>query len=476
MGLRQQRICTTKKPGILIATAMRHVCLRKSGIEMKKTLFLVLTPLGILVLLGLGTNYFIQHKEDVTSGEDYKDTREATLFHYFSGSMSGGINEMLDKINQQNETTKVVGHALDHEAFKSMITDSMTKELAPDLFTYWAGAKTQAMVDQGLLEPIDDLWEDASFTHRFPTPIIEAASTYNGRKYLLPIIQHFVVFFYNKHLYTKYGIDPPDTWEEFVEACDIFKKEGVTPFALGARERWPAQFWFDYLLLRKAGPQYRAALMRGEKSYIDREVVDVYATWSSMIKRGYFNKDANNINWAEATERVCRGEAAATLMGTWAIQLLTGSNCKMEAGRDFDFFIFPSINPHFPLAAVGPVDGLVMARGTKHRAIAAKVMAYASEKAPQKLMSVGSGGLTPSREVSVNFYSPFKQRLLKEIQETEHWAFNYDLATPPAVAERGLDSFNELIAFPGEYKEILTYLQETSVDLYSSENAGEIID
>jgi multiple sugar transport system substrate-binding protein/raffinose/stachyose/melibiose transport system substrate-binding protein len=51
---------------------------------------------------------------------------------------------------------------------------------------------------------------------------------------------------------------------------------------LGSRERWPAQFWFDYLLLRTAGPKYRAELMAGEKSYTDPEVVRVMEMWKGI--------------------------------------------------------------------------------------------------------------------------------------------------------------------------------------------------
>ena len=96
------------------------------------------------------------------------------------------------------------------------------------------------------------------------------------------------------------------------------------------------------------------------------------------------------------------------------------------------------------------------------------VLAYASDEAPQKVMSTGSGALAPSREVPPEFYSPFKQRLLKEIQKSDYWAFSYDLSTTFEVAEKGMDSFNELLAFPGEYLEILKYLQESSAQLFAS--------
>ena len=54
------------------------------------------------------------------------------------------------------------------------------------------------------------------------------------------------------------------------------------PISLGSMNRWPAQFWFDYLLLRTAGPEYRAKLMAGEAAYTDPEVVRAMELWAEL--------------------------------------------------------------------------------------------------------------------------------------------------------------------------------------------------
>ena len=349
----------------------------------------------------------------------------------------------------------MVANALNHEAFKSMIVETLQKGNPPELFTYWAGAKTQALVDRGRLEPLDDVW--TSVSSRFPKSIVDAASTYNNHKYLLPITQHLVVFFYNRSLFAEHNINIPTTWHEFLEICQLFKDQGIPANALGAKERWPAQFWFDYLLLRTAGPQYREELMKGKASYDDPEVIEVYRIWSEMLLSGYFNKNANDLDWAEATELVCRGEAAMTLMGTWAIQHFKG--CNFEEEKDFDYFTFPVIKENIAEGAVGPIDGIVLSRDSANHEFAKTVLTYFAETTPQKLMSSGSGALAPSIEVPADFYTPLKQRLFKEIKNTPFWAFNFDLATSPPIAEKVMDSFNELIMFPDQYREILLNLQ-----------------
>jgi multiple sugar transport system substrate-binding protein/raffinose/stachyose/melibiose transport system substrate-binding protein len=70
-------------------------------------------------------------------------------------------------------------------------------------------------------------------------------------------------------------------------------------------------------------------------------------------------------------------------------------------------------------------------------------------------MSKGSGALAPNRQIPSSFYSKLQQRILKTIRKTPYWAFNYDLATPPLVAEIGLDCFARFLDHPGNYKKIL---------------------
>ena len=73
------------------------------------------------------------------------------------------------------------------------------------------------------------------------------------------------------------------------------KEQGVTPIALGSISKWPAQFWFDYLLLRTAGPEYRAQLMAGEASYTDPEVVRAMELWAELAALDCFTEDANAV-------------------------------------------------------------------------------------------------------------------------------------------------------------------------------------
>jgi len=422
---------------------------------MKKIIFIA----GLCIVLISVSIFLFRRSDDIQTNSAPASVRQISLYHYFSGTLSGGLNEMIETVNKRQTDTKVIAQALDHEAFKSMIHATLAKRNPPELFSYWAGARVQELVDLNKLAPIDDLWSRMSLGKRFSKSIAEAACTYNGKEFLLPITQYIVVFFYNKHIFKHEQLAPPATWDEFLNLCRDLKRKGAYPLALGARERWPAQFWLDYLLLRTAGPQYRADLMQGKAAYTDNEVKRVYQIWGELLQNGYFNEDANQLDWAQATELVSQGKAAMTLMGNWAMQVLNDPAYGFTAGQDYDFFPFPTVDQGVPKVAVGPVDGLVLSRESLNLEIAKSVAIYFSETEPQQKMSEGSGAVSPSTQVPRSFYSPFKQRIIAEIESTPHWAFNYDLATPPAAAEQGMDSFNELIEFPDQHLAILENLE-----------------
>ena len=61
-----------------------------------------------------------------------------------------------------------------------------------------------------------------------------------------------------------------------------------------------------------------------------------------MVDKGYFAANANADDWTDAGDKVARGEAAMTLMGTWIGGYWNGIGLK--PGEDYDFFEFPQID------------------------------------------------------------------------------------------------------------------------------------
>lgn len=102
-------------------------------------------------------------------------TTAITFLHYFTGSLSGGLDDMARVFNSQNTQYEIKTVSLDHEAFKTSIQDTLKSGQPPDLYAYWAGARTASLVAD--LEPLDDIWQQAGLDKQFPPSLVRAAMT-----------------------------------------------------------------------------------------------------------------------------------------------------------------------------------------------------------------------------------------------------------------------------------------------------------
>ncbi len=419
---------------------------------------------AVLLVMLLPLNAFSAGNKETDKKVSTGKTR-VTFFHYFSGTLSGGIDALVKDFNAENPKYDLVATPVDHEAFKTSIRVMLAGGNPPDLFSYWAGARVKFLVDAGQLAPIDDVFK-ANDLNKLFSPAILKGCTYNGKKYFLPLTQHFVAFFYNKAIFDKAGVKPPKTWDEFLNVCEKIKATGIKPIALGSKNRWPAQFWLDYLLLRTAGPEYRARLMNGKASYTDPEVENAMGLWKSCFDKGYFVDNPNAYDWAEAATMVGKGQAAMTLMGTWFMQL--DKQIGWKPGVGYDYFRFPDVKKGMVDVALGPFDGVVLPKDARNPKAAKIVLGKLASVNAQATFNKGSGALAPNKNVSDSIYNKLQLRIKKYLSGVTDWAFNYDLATPPPVADVGLNAFSKFVNSPDTYKSILVETQKEAQKAFSN--------
>ncbi len=379
-----------------------------------------------------------------------------TFHHYFSGTLSGGIDEMVGRYNESQSIYQLNAVPIDHEAYKVSILKSFENGTPADLNSYWAGARTQSVTEY--LEPIDEVFEAFELENEFSRALLESASIYDGHYYLIPITQHYVTFYYSLETFEKLNLSEPQTWDEFIKVCESLKSEGITPIGLGAKDKWPAQFWFDYLLLRTAGYQYRTGLMSRENRYDDPEVVYVVEMWKEMLDKGYFNENATDEDWAiDIIPQLMSGEYGMTLMGTW----FSGIMAQEGYDGEYGVFSFPIIDANIPYVSLGPVDGIIVGIDALNKDGAKDAIVQFADLNNQIEMAKGSGAFVPNLKTPESVYSEVHLKMLQDMDRSKYWAFNYDLATEPEIASKGLDFFIEFLSFPDAYELLLKELEES---------------
>ncbi len=392
---------------------------------------------------------------------------EVSVSHYFSGELGkAALTKIFDRYTAKTGITIKDG-PIGHEDYKAGILVRAAGGNLPDIFSYWAGARTQFVVDAGNILPLDDAWKTYGLNDAIVKSVSDSATVYNGKRYLVPFNYHYAGMFYNKKVMEKAGItELPADWSSFKALLATLKAKNIAPIALGTKNRWPGQFWFDYLLLRTAGPEYRAKLMAGSASYTDNEVKTAMKLWKELVDAGYFTQNANADTWTDAADKVARGDAAMTLMGTWITGYWDGNDLK--PGEDYDFFEFPEITKGVPNAVVGPVDGWLVSKNSDNVKAAMDLVSFlVSDAQTSGEWAKAFGAISPNVHVDPNEYTSVMQKAVKTIKNADTYAFNYDLATPPPVAEYGLAMFARFMDNASGYDKYLADVQKGVKDEFN---------
>lgn len=183
----------------------------------------------------------------------------------------------------------------------------------PDIQYLWTWIWTLEDVWAGNMAPLSDYVPEEEIAHWLDTE----SRTFNGKVWTMPWYMLGQIIYYNKDHFEQAGLDPerpPQTWDEFLAACEKLKLAGITPIANGVRDGYGAGAWFDELAKQSLDdPSAYKQVSVGERSWAD----PVFTPWAEklaeLVNKGCFNEDVNSLDFFQGPEVFRRGEAAITL-------------------------------------------------------------------------------------------------------------------------------------------------------------------
>jgi|SRR5665647_1156977 len=275
-----------------------------------------------------------------------------------------------------------------------------------------AAAAPQYVLDAG---GIDSQWiqevqagqwldlSDESFVADYDPGVIDALRV-NGKVYSIPICQQLSSgVFYNKDLFDEAGIEVPTTYSEFEDTIAALQDAGITPFAIGGKDIWPASI----AVLGPMNALYPThedqldlteRLWTGETKFDSPEMVAVM----EQVQMIYQNADPNfaGIEYTTAQGQFANGQAAMTLDGTWGAETYLTANPDLNLG----YFAYPGSedaeqNAHFG----GRIDtSFAIPSNAPHPEEAKKFIEYVSSPKVYEYYIQVSGTIPTQPDVQVS--------------------------------------------------------------------------
>ena len=305
------------------------------------------------------------------------------------------------------------------------------------------------------------MWEHYQWKERI-TESGRSASQVKNKQYGLPIHYYNWGVYYNKALFDKYGLVEPQTWAQFLQICETFKKQGITPISLGSKDDWPVAGWFDYLNLRLNGLAFHQDLMRGEASYLDKRVRLVFEHLGELVERGYFLNEHSEKTWRDALPYLYRDMTGMMLMGNfWTSQIPEALRGK------FSLFRFPQLSETVPFYEEAPTDLLIIPRNATNKEDAAVFLNFMSSESVQFDLNKSLGMLAPQKNspYQEDYFLGIGEDILRAAKGLSQY---YDRDNPQPIALEGMKQIKRFMLNPSELDNVLAELERLSQSSFKS--------
>ncbi|KKI93161.1 sugar transporter [Bacillus sp. SA1-12] len=273
-----------------------------------------------------------------------------------------------------------VKHDVIADQYMDILKTRLIGGTGPDVF-YLDAFEAPALIETGVLEPLDKYVNDEFDVADFEKPMLQAFQQ-KGKTYGFPKDYSTLSLFYNEKMLKEAGVEVPKTWDELQEAAKKLTKDGVYGFGV------TPELARLYFLAESRGGQ----VMTGNKaSFASKEVTDGLQSIFDMRLKEKSAGQPNEVGADSGIEMFGQGKAAMVFEGNWAIPYL----------RD----TFPDVS--YGTAEVPIVEGkkrtmaftvaYVMNKDSEHKEAAWKLIEYLTGKEGMKTWT-SKGYALPTRK------------------------------------------------------------------------------
>lgn len=245
------------------------------------------------------------------------------------------IQAHIKTYEQANPGTTVKVEAMPGENMRTVLQTQLRSGEGPDVFSWGSGpGYAGALAKAGLIYDLTPAYE------QYKWPIYDFAKqrvTFDGKIVGIPGEMETIGLFFNKDMFAEQGLAQPKTLGDLLATAQKFKDVKKTPIAAADQEGWPGGHMLSMALSSRIGSQGMDALIKGETSWNNPDVVASLQLWKDLNAGGLLPKSPTSVTTDNAAALFYSGDAAVLPTGSWAISDIE-KNTKFAVG----YMPFPS--------------------------------------------------------------------------------------------------------------------------------------
>jgi alpha-glucoside transport system substrate-binding protein len=280
--------------------------------------------------------------------------------------------------------------------------------------------------DRGALQTLDFVSDEIE--ENFGQSILDVGSV-DGKPYgLLFKAANKSTVWYNVASFEDAGVEPPDTWDSFLESAKTINASGLAAYSIGGADGWTLTDLFENIYIRTAGPEKYDQLTKHEIPWTDQSVKDALTEMAKVVG------DTDNIAGGQAgalqtdfptsvSNVFSNSPKAAMIIEGDFVPGVAGDANPLKPETGFNVFTFPSINDSEP-AVVGGGDLVVM---FKDNPVAKAFMEFLTTPEAAEIRAKQGGFSSANKNVDSSAYpDPIQRQTAEALADAQ--VFRFDLS------------------------------------------------
>ncbi|NUH83674.1 ABC transporter substrate-binding protein [Bacillus firmus] len=214
-----------------------------------------------------------------------------------------------------------VKHEVISEQYMDVLKTRLIGGEGPDVF-YLDALEAPALIETGVVEPLDEYVTDDFDVEDFEKPMLEAFQV-DGKTYGFPKDYSTLALFYNKNMFEEAGVEVPKTWDELREVSKALTKDGVYGFGVAP------ELARLYHIARASGGD----VVKDDKAnFASPEIVEALQPIVDQHLKDKTSAQASEVGANWGGEMFGQQKAAMVIEGNWAIPFLEDTFPDVEYG------------------------------------------------------------------------------------------------------------------------------------------------
>lgn len=215
----------------------------------------------------------------------------------------------------------------------------------PAVFSYPSGKPLLDLIDSHAVLDMEETFRQLGiYDSLLPTAVELLKSHVDGKGlYALPLELNIEGFWYNKAIFARFGLDVPRTWDEMLDAAAALQREGVQPFALAGKEKWPITRMINAYIIRAYGADAMLQVDRGERRLTDPGFIEAAKVVQDMALQGYYGVNVSKVDFRGSMQAFMQGRAAMFYSGSWSLRQFNNPRDGELPSDQIGFFSVPLV-------------------------------------------------------------------------------------------------------------------------------------